>query len=151
MNFDLSGTNPTAWSSTGTFIGTPIGVGGPWNVTNATGTFNGIAITGVLSTTNNGNIFYFNNKYYWPGPPVVDNAGIVVTLADGGLVNYCYDSPNCANPGAYAALLWEPGVGTTFYNADSASFTQHTPEPATLALFGSSVLGLVGVMRRRIL
>jgi hypothetical protein len=145
MTFALSG---TGWSSSGTFIGSPTAPG-TWLVTAASGTFNAVTITGVWPTSNSGNIFYFNNNYYWPGPPNVDNAGIVVTLQNGDLVNFCYDAPNCAQPGGYAALLWDPTTGTTFLDANSVSFGQPIPEPGTLALLGMSVLGLAGIMRRR--
>jgi hypothetical protein len=80
----------------------------------------------VWPTSNSGNIFNFNNNYYWPGPP------------------------NCAQRGGYAALLWDPIMGTTFLDANSVSFGQPVPEPGTLALLGTSVLGLAGILRRRI-
>lgn len=145
--FMLSG---SGWSSTGTFDGSKTAPG-TWLITDASGQFNGIVITGVWPTSNSGNIFNFNNLYYWPGPPNVDNLGIVVTLQDGGLVNFCYDAPNCALPGEYAALLWEPSVGVTTFNADQVSFGQPVPEPGTLALLGTSVLGVAGWLRRRII
>jgi hypothetical protein len=143
--FALSG---TGWSSSGMFYGSPT-TPGTWLITAASGQFDGIGITGVWPTSNYGNIFIFNNLYYWPGPPNVDNLGIVVTLQDGGLVNFCYDVPNCALPGAYAALLWEPNTGVTYLNADSVYFGRPVPEPGTLVLLGTSVLGLFGSMRRR--
>lgn len=142
--FMLSG---NGFSTMGTFYG-PQTAPGTWLITNASGQFNGITITGVWPTSNNGNIFAFNNLYYWPAPNL-DVYGIVVTLQDGGLVNFCYDAPNCALPGEYAALLWEPNTGVTTFNADSVYFQKPIPEPATLALVGTGVLGLFGSMRRR--
>lgn len=147
MTFSLAG---SGFTSSGTFIGSPTAPG-TWHVYDASGTFNGVVITGVWPTSNNGNIFYFNNLYYWPGPPNVDNAGIVVTLQNGDLVNFCYDVPNCAQPAGYAALLWAPTTGVTTFDATSVSFGQPVPEPGALALLGTSVLGLAGILRRRVL
>lgn len=147
MTFSLAG---SGWASSGTFMGSPTAPG-TWLVTSASGTFNSTAITGVWPTSNSGNIFYFDNDYYWPGPPNVDNAGIVVTLQNGDLVNFCYDAPNCAQPGGYAALLWVPGIGTTFLDATSVSFGQPMPEPGTLIMLGTGVLGLAGTLRRRLM
>src|SRR6516164_2465352 len=141
MSFALSG---VGFTTSGTFSGSPTAPG-TWLVTGATGSFNGTSITGVWPTSNNGNIFAFNNLYYWPAPNL-DVYGIVVTLQNGDLVNFCYDTPNCALPGGYAALLWDPNVGTTFLYADTVAFGQPVPEPGTLALMGTGLLGLVGAV-----
>ena len=70
VSFSLSGTDPAVWSSAGTLSLTPDG-SGHWLVTNASGNFNGTAITGVWPTTNNGNVFSFNNVLYSPEPTSV--------------------------------------------------------------------------------
>lgn len=147
MPFALSG---SGWSTSGAFVGSPTAPG-TWTVTGASGSFNGSSITGVCPLGTCGSAFYYDNLYFWPGPPNVDNAGIVVTLANGDWVNFCYDQPNCALPGGYAALEFVPGVGTTTFDATSLSFGQPVPEPGTLALFGTTVLGVAGVLRRRLL
>ena len=147
MTFALSG---SGWSASGTFQGNPTAPG-TWLVTGAAGQFNGTAITGACPLGTCNSVFYYNNNYYWPGPPNVDNAGIVVTLQNGDWLNLCYDVPNCALPGAYAALRIVPNVGTTTFNADTVNFGQPVPEPGTLALFGTTVLVLAGAVRRRLL
>jgi hypothetical protein len=144
--YSLSG---SGWSSSGTFIGSPTAPG-TWTVTGASGTFNGTNITGVCPQGTCNSAFVYDNLYFWPGPPNVDNSGIVVTLANGDWVNFCYDPPNCALPGGYAALNYNPNSGYTYFNADTVNFGQPVPEPGTLALLGTSLLGLAGVVRRRI-
>ena len=146
--FSMSGSNPTSWSTSGVFAAAPAGAG-VWTVTGATGTFNGVSITGVWPTSNSGNTFLFNNKYYWPGP-VFDIYGVVITLADGDLVNFCYDTGCGGASATYTAIQWDPSSGYTFYNASTSSFSIPVPEASTLTLIGSGLLGLVGRMRRRV-
>jgi hypothetical protein len=149
MAFSLAGNGLNA---SGVFYGSPAG-SGQWLVTGATGTFNGSAITAVEPLTNNGNVFAFNNLYYWPAP-VADLYGIVFDLANGDRVNLCYDSGCYGSAGVYTALVWDPNTGLTGLNAESFSFGapvtgEGVPEPGTMALLGSGLLGVRGVLRRR--
>jgi hypothetical protein len=142
MSFSLSG---SGLSTSGMFYGSPTSPG-TWLVTGATGTFNGVAITGVcpLGACTSYN---YNNNYYWPAP-VMDYAGIVLTLADGNWVNLCYGTGCWGGWSGYTAIS---GISSyTFLPADDVAFGQPTPEPGTLALLGSSVLGIAGMLRRRI-
>src|SRR6516162_4578376 len=100
MAFSLAGNGLNA---SGVFYGSPAG-SGQWLVTGATGTFNGSDITAVEPLTNNGNVFAFNNLYYWPAP-VADLYGIVFDLANGDRVNLCYDSGCYGSAGGYTALV----------------------------------------------
>ena len=144
MSFSLSG---SGWSTSGTFVGSPTAPG-TWLVSGASGSFDGTAITGVWPTSNNGNIFSFNNLHYWPAP-VFDIYGVVLTLANGDLVNLCYDTGCAGAAGTYTAITWDPNACIGFLNADTVAFGQPTPEPGTLALLGTSMLGLVGVVDRK--
>lgn len=150
MSFSMSGTTATTWNASGTLYGSPTGPG-TWQVTGATGVFDGSAITGIWSVSNNGNIFYFNNIYRSPAP-VVDLYGIVLTVANGDLVNLCYDSGCYGAARDYTAIVWNPNTGYTGLNADaSATFGQPVPEPGTLVLLGGSAIALAGALRRKLM
>jgi hypothetical protein len=151
MTFSLTG---NGLSASGTFYGVPAG-SGQWLVTGATGTFNGSAITTIETLTNSGNVFAFNNIYYWPGP-AVDLYGIVFDLANGDRVNLCYDSGCFGSAGVYTAIVWDPNVGLAGLNAETYSFGAPTtgevpvPEPGTLAFVGTGLVGVAGVLRRKL-
>jgi hypothetical protein len=122
---------------------------GAFLVTNATGSYLGVPITGVFDPSLSGNVFLFNEALYFPGEPYVDLGGIVFELnGDPNIatgVNLYWDglgyrSIDGGNNGPYVQLSitpLEPGLPT--------------PEPGTMALVGSSVLGMVGILRRRLL
>jgi hypothetical protein len=145
FSFTLTGQGLDA---SGTFYGDPSGPG-VWLVNDASGIFNGVNITGIWPASNSGNIFSFNNLFYSP-EPAVDSQGIVFQLSNGNMVNLCYDT-GCAGAAAtYTAILWDYQSGNaTNFNVDSAQFGA-VPEPSTLMLVGSGLLGLAKLARRRI-
>jgi len=151
MAFSLTGNGLNA---SGTFYGVPAG-SGQWLVTGATGSFNGSAITTIEPLTNNGSVFAFNNIYHWLGP-VVDLYGIVFDLANGDRVNLCYDSGCFGSVGVYTAIVWDPNAGLTGLNAETYSFSAPAtgeapvPEPGSLALVGTGMVGFAGVLRRKL-
>lgn len=143
ISFQLSGQGLDA---SGTFYAQPTGPG-QFLVSDAGGTFNGVNIVGVWPESNSGNIFVFNNLFYSPGP-AVDALGIVFLLNDGNLVNLCYDTGCAGSGGTYTAILFDSQSGNyTNFNADVAQFGE-VPEPSTLMLVGSGLLGLASVVRR---
>lgn len=143
MSFTLSGQGLDA---SGAFYGTP-SADGQWLVNDAAGVFNGSNIVGIWPESNNGNIFNFDNIYFSPGP-AVDGAGIVFQLANGDMVNLCYDSGCAGAAQSYTAIVWDPNSGITNLNADSAEFGAPVPEPSTLALAGSGFIALARIGRR---
>ena len=145
VSFTLAGAGLDA---SGTFYAAPQGAG-QWLVYDASGTFNGANIVGIWPESNSGNIFTFNNLYYSPGPEV-DWMGLVFKLDNGDMVNLCYDSGCAGAASTYTAIVWDPVSGITDLNVDNASFGEPVPEPATLMLLGSGLIGLGGVIRRRI-
>jgi hypothetical protein len=143
MSFTLNGQGLDA---SGTFYGAP-NADGQWLVNDATGVFNGSNIVGIWPESNSGNIFNFDNLFFSPSPPV-DGGGIVFSLANGDMVDLCYDT-GCAGAAAtYTAIQWDPVSGITNLNADSAEFGAPVPEPSTLAMLGTSLIGLARLGRR---
>jgi hypothetical protein len=146
MTFSLYGQGLDA---SGAFYGLPNG-DGQWLVNDASGVFNGSNIVGIWPESNSGNTFSFDNLFFSPGP-AVDAGGIVFQLANGDMVNLCYDSGCAGAAETYTAILWDPVSGISNLNVDSAEFGSPVPEPSTLALMGSGIIGLAGVGRRALL
>ena len=142
MTFTLWGQGLDA---SGTFYGEP-SADGQWLVNDATGVFNGTNIVGIWPESNSGNIFSFDNLYFSPGA-AVDGGGIVFQLTNGDMVNLCYDTGCAGAADIYTAILWDPGSGITNLNADCAEFGAPVPEPSTLFLLGSGIVGLARLGR----
>jgi hypothetical protein len=143
MSFALYGQGLDA---SGTFYGTP-NAAGQWLVNDASGVFNGSNIVGIWSESNSGNIFSFDNLFFSPGA-AVDGGGIVFQLANGDMVNLCYDTGCAGAVATYTAILWDPASGISNLNVDSADFGAPVPEPSTLALVGGGLIGLAKLGRR---
>ncbi len=121
---------------------------GVYLVTDATGSYLGSSITGVYDPSLSGNVFSFNNLLYFPRLPSVDLGGIVFELngdtniASG--INLYWDgagyrSIDGGNNGPYVQLSITP--------LDPPA---PAPEPGTLLMLGSGVLGFAGLLRRKL-
>lgn len=121
---------------------------GTFLVTDATGSYLGVPITGVFDAGQSGNVFSFDELLFFPSSPAVDLGGIVFELNGdtniGTGMNLYWDgagyrSIDGGNNGPYVQLSLGP------VTPDAP-----TPEPGTLALLGSGIVGVAGMLRRKL-
>jgi hypothetical protein len=128
----------------GTLTGTL--TGGLFTATSATGTYNREPISLVAPGVDGA--FAYNNLVYFP--PVagysVDMYGLLFNVAGLGDVNLC-GTAGCAGSDSYTNISNFGGLVNTNV---TATFHSPTPEPGTLLMFGSAMIGLGGVLRRKI-
>lgn len=146
FDFTLSGPNDTGW---GTLFTSPSGTAGEYDVTGISGTVDGQSISilpvGVYPPDDppeNDNILYYPTGTY------VDVDGISFQLADGTDINLYYGTFFGAGPSYWLI----EGTSEAGYALDSFTVTpaaSATPEPSSLILLGSGLLGMAGVLRRR--
>ncbi|MGB8769042.1 MAG: PEP-CTERM sorting domain-containing protein [Candidatus Korobacteraceae bacterium] len=116
---------------------------GTWTITGITGTYDGITIAGLVPLGADPSYIYNNLLYYPSDPLFVDNGGILFNVPGVGDVNFYYD-PSSGYVNTTGSL--DSGFVTTPVTVD---FSAPTPEPATLALVGTGILGTLAVVRRR--
>ena len=167
FTFSFSGNWQTG---SGYVVGTPEG-GGQWSITGAVGTIDGFVVTGIApctypgtctigsppNTTTWDNILFYPAAVTFPntGAANLDWDGLMFTLANGDYLNlYYYDNQSqgadvCGGLGYCASLLDANGNSLSF-GAVTATFAP-VPEPSTLVLFGSGILGLAGILRKKVI
>lgn len=126
----------------GTLFGASNG-SGTWSITGITGTYNGVAIAGIVPLGTDPSYVYNNLLYYPADPLFLDNAGILFDVPGVGAVNLYFD-PSFGYGNITGDL--SRGFVTTPVTVD---FSSPAPEPGTLGLLGIGILGTLGVIRGR--
>ena len=161
--------NANGQTGSGTISGPNEG-GGQWSITAASGTIDAFAVTGVAFCAYGGpqcggvDLITWDNIFYNPavvtftntGPANLDLYGLMFTLANGDYLNlYYYDNTaqgdDVCHSGGWCASLVDSGGNQISAGVVSNTTFAPVPEPSTLVLFGSGILGLAGILRKKVI
>jgi hypothetical protein len=152
FTFSFTGSN---YSGTGTFVTTSEG-GDQYLITGITGEVNGTAISSLLSTGSfptgflnvpNDNLLIYPGTFGFNSPSYFDDAGVSFTVGSGRTeydvnLNDTFFFENAVTGGNHSSNKIE---------FDSVSVDPApVPEPSTLMLLGTGILGAAGAIRRRL-
>jgi hypothetical protein len=172
FTFNFSG---SGFTGSGTFTATATGTPGQYLINNISGSTNSVAITGLLGTFSFppiGDLANDNDLYY----PLLDGGALDAygfsyqTGTGSGITDYniyyiagaptgtydllsSADPPSDGNPNDYPTYTLDSFSitdTTTGTSVTSPPGTAATPEPGSLALLATGMLGVAGVVRRRV-
>ena len=150
FDFNFSG---ALFSGTGTFTAN-FNSGDQWTITGVTGSVSsglvtsnidsllapGTYPTGFLQSPNDNILIYPSLSGLFGDPIYFDHNGVSFSLADGNNVNL----------NDTIGLEWAVATQSNITELDSISVSAApTPEPSSLFLFGTGILGVAGVIRRK--
>lgn len=138
FNFAYSGAGVSA---NGVITAVPQG-GSQFLATDITGFYNGDAITGIIPCAPPGSVctnygFAYNNLFD-TNEPHFDIYGLLYSTAGGDIVNLYFDGTQY--------ISWDASGGTVITEGRLTA----TPEPSTLLMLGSGMIGVAGVVRRKL-
>lgn len=158
------GTDPaTTFVATGTLTGPadPF-TSGAFDIQSITGSANGYNFLGVVDpgTTNSHTTatvdgFTFDNVLYTTGSAFTDANGFLLDLDSPigtSLAHVFFTGITATNPDGYEVDVIDPNDpgAVTPFAIDSFTISPNTvPEPSTLAMLSTGILGLAGMVRRR--
>ncbi len=150
FDFSFSG---ILFSGSGTFTATEEGATDVYDVTSVTGTVRDWAGSSNISSLIGLNKFNGNdNKLILPGiaPPFLptrlfDTNGVSFALADGDVINL-----NNSWGVEYAVIGGPKGLALPEFDSVGIAKNSPVPEPSSLALFGTGILGVAGAIRLKL-
>jgi hypothetical protein len=149
-NDSVSGSPGTPFSGIGQFDAIATATAGEFKIVGVTGTTDDLSITSIIARGGygeNDNFLFFTSGESMAS---LDNSGVSYQLSNGVDVNLFYGVPGQYQQSLFGfpgALVSEDQTANITISPVGAASV--TPEPGTMMLLGTGMLGIVGFARRR--